>query len=105
MVFGSPWNHSSNYLFQYTLTEWGGKEEKSSLVGGCLCFIDRSTYALIVYVDDMVVTGNDPDEKKDLQSYLSSEFGMKDLGHLKYFLGSTCLDLIKGFYYLKENML
>ena len=42
--------------------------------------------ALIVYVDDMVVTGNDPDERKALQSYLSSEFEMKDLGHLKYFL-------------------
>ena len=43
--------------------------------------------ALIVYVDDMVVTGNDLDERKALQSYLSSEFEMKDLGHLKYFLG------------------
>ena len=43
--------------------------------------------ALIVYVDEMVVTGNDPDERKALQSYLSSEFKMKDLGHLKYFLG------------------
>ena len=42
--------------------------------------------ALIVYVDDMVVIGNDPDERKALQSYLSSEFEMKDLGHLKYFL-------------------
>ena len=35
----------------------------------------------------MMVTGNDPDERKALQSYLSSEFKMKDLGHLKYFLG------------------
>ena len=42
---------------------------------------------LIVYVDDMEVTGNDLDERKALQSYLSSEFEMKDLGHLKYFLG------------------
>ena len=42
--------------------------------------------AFIVYVDDMVVTGNEPDERKGLQSYLSSEFEMKDLGHLKYFL-------------------
>ena len=42
---------------------------------------------LIVYVDDMVVTGNDPDEREALQSYLSSEFKMKDLNHLKYFLG------------------
>ena len=34
----------------------------------------------------MVVTGHDPDERKALQSYLSSEFEMKDLGYLKYFL-------------------
>ncbi|RVX05212.1 Retrovirus-related Pol polyprotein from transposon RE1 [Vitis vinifera] len=43
--------------------------------------------ALIVYVDDMVVTGNDPEERKALQNYLSREFEMKDLGPLKYFLG------------------
>ena len=27
--------------------------------------------ALIVYVDDMVVTGNDPEEREALQDYLS----------------------------------
>ena len=42
---------------------------------------------LIVYVDDMVVTGKDPEERKALQNYLSREFEIKDLGHLKYFLG------------------
>ncbi|CAL8997528.1 unnamed protein product [Prunus brigantina] len=42
---------------------------------------------LIVYVDDMIVTGDDPDERKALQEYLSKEFEMKDLGTLKYFLG------------------
>ncbi|WJZ84403.1 hypothetical protein VitviT2T_004009 [Vitis vinifera] len=42
---------------------------------------------LIVYVDDMVVTGNDPEERKALQNYLSREFEMKYLGPLKYFLG------------------
>ncbi|RVW83369.1 Retrovirus-related Pol polyprotein from transposon TNT 1-94 [Vitis vinifera] len=42
---------------------------------------------LIVYVDDMVVTENDPEERKALQNYLSREFEMKDLGPLKYFLG------------------
>ena len=35
---------------------------------------------LIVYVDDMVVTGNDPEEIKVLQNYLYREFQMKDLG-------------------------
>ncbi|WKA05478.1 hypothetical protein VitviT2T_023442 [Vitis vinifera] len=32
---------------------------------------------LIVYVDDMVVTGNDLEERKALQNYLSREFEMK----------------------------
>jgi hypothetical protein len=39
--------------------------------------------ALIVYVDDMVVTGNDLEEKAALQRHLASEFEMKDLGALK----------------------
>ncbi|XP_024187552.2 uncharacterized protein LOC112192448 isoform X2 [Rosa chinensis] len=43
--------------------------------------------ALIIYVDDMVVTGDDIEEIQRLQGQLSSEFEMKDLGNLKYFLG------------------
>ncbi|KAB2595517.1 hypothetical protein D8674_030967 [Pyrus ussuriensis x Pyrus communis] len=42
---------------------------------------------LIIYVDDMVVTGDDIEEMERLQEYLSSEFKMKELGGLKYFLG------------------
>ena len=54
--------------------------------------------ALIMYVDDMVVTRNDPDERKALQSYLSSEFEIKDLGHLKYFLGIEVSRSDKGIF-------
>ena len=42
---------------------------------------------LIVFVDDMVVIGNDLEERKALHNYLSKEFKMKDLSSLKYFLG------------------
>ncbi|KAH9696165.1 retrovirus-related pol polyprotein from transposon RE1 [Citrus sinensis] len=42
---------------------------------------------LIVYVDDMVLTGDDLSEMKALQEHLAAEFEMKDLGQLKYFLG------------------
>jgi len=42
---------------------------------------------LIIYVDDMVVTRNDEEGISELQRYLASEFEMKDLGGLKYFLG------------------
>ncbi|KAK3037693.1 hypothetical protein RJ639_030637 [Escallonia herrerae] len=54
--------------------------------------------ALIVYVDDMVVTGNDPEERKALQNYLSQEFEMKDLGSLKFFLGIEVSSSTKGIF-------
>ncbi|WJZ97833.1 hypothetical protein VitviT2T_016408 [Vitis vinifera] len=43
--------------------------------------------ALIVYVDDMIITGDDVEEISRLQDQLSTEFEMKNLGGLKYFLG------------------
>jgi hypothetical protein len=43
--------------------------------------------ALIVYVDDIVLTGNDDREIQNLQHDLANEFEIKDLGSLKYFLG------------------
>ena len=48
---------------------------------------DGKVTVLIVYVDDMILTGDDSEEMKTLQEYLSAEFEMKDLGQLKYFLG------------------
>ncbi|XP_021815360.1 uncharacterized protein LOC110757918 [Prunus avium] len=43
--------------------------------------------ALIIYVDDMVVTGNDNEEMQTLRKLLASEFEMMELGELQYFLG------------------
>ena len=48
---------------------------------------DGKITILIIYVDDMIVTGNDIDEMTKLKTYLASEFDIKDLGGLKYFLG------------------
>jgi len=54
-------------------------------------FIKHSTQgnvtALIVYVDDIVVTGNDVEEIWNLKQSLTSELEIKDLASLKYFLG------------------
>lgn len=41
----------------------------------------------IVYVDDIVITGNDYDQIDHLKGLLATEFEVKDLGQLKYFLG------------------
>ena len=42
--------------------------------------------ALIIYVDDLIVTGHYQKEIHLLQKYLATEFEMKELGELKYFL-------------------
>ena len=42
---------------------------------------------LLVYVDDIILTGNDIGLITKLQHMLHSTFQMKDLGHLTYFLG------------------
>jgi hypothetical protein len=42
---------------------------------------------LIVYVDDMIITGDDKEEISRLHKELATEFEMKNLGGLKYFLG------------------
>ena len=42
---------------------------------------------LIVYVDDIVITGSDQDGIQKLKQHIFSYFQTKDLGKLKYFLG------------------
>ncbi|CAL8114319.1 unnamed protein product [Prunus armeniaca] len=45
----------------------------------------------IIYVDDMVFTGDDIVEMGKLQKYLASEFETKDLGALKCALAETLI--------------
>lgn len=54
-------------------------------------FIKHSTKGkitiIIVYVDDIILTGDHEEEIKRLKGFLAKEFEIKDLGNLKYFLG------------------
>ncbi|XP_061359687.1 uncharacterized mitochondrial protein AtMg00810-like [Gastrolobium bilobum] len=43
--------------------------------------------ALLVYVDDMVLTGNDMNEIQHVKGHLDNLFCIKDLGPLRFFLG------------------
>lgn len=52
--------------------------------------------ALLVYVDDIVITGNNANEIVKFKKFLKSKFKIKDLGKLKYFLGIEVLENDNG---------
>ena len=43
---------------------------------------------LLVYVNDIILTGDDFEELEKLKDLLAGEFEIKDLGQLRYFLGN-----------------
>lgn len=59
---------------------------------------------MIVYMYDIIVTGDDSEEVHKLKAYLSSEFEVKDLGTLCYFLGLEVVHSKKVSSYLRESM-
>lgn len=72
-------------------------------------------FALLVYVDDIIITGNNNSEIDKVKDFLRSKFQIKDLRMLNYFLGievvetdsgvclnqrKYCLELLNKFGYL-----
>ncbi|XP_068639391.1 uncharacterized mitochondrial protein AtMg00810-like [Aristolochia californica] len=51
---------------------------------------------LAVYVDDIIITGNDPQGIQKTKEWICAEFKTKDLGLLKYFLGIEVLQSRHG---------
>ena len=55
-----------------------------------------SIILMVVYVDDIVISGSDSKGILSLKSFLHSQFHTKDLGILKYFLGVEVMRSKKG---------
>ncbi|XP_016647164.1 PREDICTED: uncharacterized mitochondrial protein AtMg00820-like [Prunus mume] len=51
------------------------------------CKNGKSFTALLIYVDDILITGNNVAAINSLKQFLHTRFRIKDLGDLKYFLG------------------
>ena len=88
----------SIYGLKQSPRAWFGKFSKTMLSAGYAqsegdhtLFIkhgkEGKVAILIVYVDDIVVTGNDVAEIQNLKKHLASSFDIKALGLLSYFLG------------------
>eukprot|EP00253_Pinus_taeda_P030803 PITA_30803 len=58
--------------------------------------VGKSLIILVLYVDDLILTGSDPNLINHVNSSLKNKFEMIDLGHLHYFLGLQVLQSKEG---------
>ena len=68
---------------------------RHSIIGGVI--------ALIVY-DDVIVIGNDMEEREALRNNLAQEFEIKELGRLNYFLSIEVARSTGGIFVLQQKV-
>nr|GEW14179.1 ribonuclease H-like domain-containing protein [Tanacetum cinerariifolium] len=79
-----------------TSTENGFSQNKSDY--SLYTKYEKGVYlAWLVYVDDIIITGNNTFEIEKFKVYLKFKFMIKDLSKLKYFLGIEVIDASKVF--------
>jgi len=66
-------------------------------------FHQSFTIFILIYVDDIVITGSSPTQIQALIQRLGSFFALKDLGHLHYFLGIEVQNLKDGNILLSQT--
>lgn len=81
----------------HALTEIGFK--KSRVDHSLYVFQTSKSYvACLVYVDDVLLVGNDVNKMQETKKHLDKRFSIKDLGKLKYFLGIEVARSPHGFF-------
>ena len=89
--------------FSSAMRKYGFQQSNSDHTLFLKHYVGKIT-AFIVYVDNMIITGDDVEETSRLQEQLSTEFEMKNLGRLKYFLGIEVARSRQGIF-LSQSLL
>ena len=63
----------------------------------------RCRTLLLLYVDDMIITGDNPEHIAFVKARLREQFLMSDLGPLRYFLGIEVSSTADGFFISQEK--
>ncbi|RVX19841.1 Retrovirus-related Pol polyprotein from transposon RE1 [Vitis vinifera] len=63
----------------------------------------KGSNCFLVYVDDIIVTRNDEREKYEVKQRLATEFEIKELGKLKYFLGIEVTYSTQGIFISQQK--
>lgn len=77
------WNHKLTSF----LTNIGFKQSKCEYSLFTKIHSDKKITALLIYVDDIIIGGQNEAEINKIKTLLQTEFKIRDLGRLKYFLG------------------
>ncbi|RDX99115.1 hypothetical protein CR513_17875, partial [Mucuna pruriens] len=70
-----------------------------------VCKLERALYVIapIIYIDDMIIIGNDTKKIVKIHMQLSTKFEMKNLGGLKYFLGTEVVRSYEDIFISKRK--
>jgi hypothetical protein len=63
----------------------------------------RGQTLLLLYVDDMIITVDDPEYIAFVKAHLSDQFLMSNLGPLRYFLGIEISSTLEGLFLSQEK--
>jgi hypothetical protein len=63
----------------------------------------RGMTLLLLYMDDMIITGDDPEYIAFVKARLSDQFLMSNLDPMRYFLGIEISSTLEGFFLSQEK--